>query len=266
MGMGLGSAVGWLWERAHRSRRSVRPDDPAVSGGRPFAPADSATAATMSLARAPVATSASPVPPVALAPASSKTLIILFGPPAVGKMTVGDAIARRTGLRLFHNHHTIDLALRFFEFGTPPFDRLVSEFRTRIFEEVAASTLPGMVFTYVWAFDDESDTRYVERVSAIFRSRGADVYLVELEATLDERLRRNETEFRLAEKPSKRDLALSRARLLDLDAKHRLNSDDELTGRPDYMRIDNTALSADEVAERIIQRFGIPVSAAMETV
>jgi hypothetical protein len=124
----------------------------------------------------------------------------------------------------------------------------------------------GLVFTYVWAFESESDARFVERVSAIFRSRGADVYLVELEATQDERLRRNETEFRLAEKPPKRDLAKSRAQLLELDAKHRLNSADELAGRPDYMRIDNTALSADEVAERVIQRFGIPVSAAMETV
>jgi len=245
--MGLGSAVGWIWERAHRARRTVRPDGPDPSGGRATVPA-------------------APMPPVPLTPAGSKTLIIIFGPPAVGKMTVGDAIARRTGLRLFHNHHTIDLALRFFEFGTPPFHRLVSEFRTRIFEEVAASTLPGMVFTYVWAFEDESDTRYVERVSAIFRSRGADVYLVELEATQGERLRRNETEFRLAEKPPKRNVAKSRAQLLELDAKHRLNSGDELAGRPDYMRIDNTALSADEVAERIIQRFGIPVTAAMETV
>jgi hypothetical protein len=196
---------------------------------------------------------------------SPKTLVIIFGPPAVGKMTVGDALARRTGLRLFHNHHTIDLALRFFEFGSPPFNRLVSEFRTRVFEEVASSDLPGLIFTYVWAFEDESEAHYVEGVSAIFRSRGADVWLVELEATQEVRLRRNETEFRLAAKESKRDVAKSRERLLELDAGHRLNSTGELAGRPDYLRIDNTDLSAEDVAERIIQRFGIPVSAAMET-
>jgi shikimate kinase len=194
-----------------------------------------------------------------------KTLVIIFGPPAVGKMTVGDALARRTGLRLFHNHQTIDLALRFFEFGSPPFKRLVSEFRTRIFEEVASSDLPGMIFTYVWAFDDESDAHYVEGISTIFRSRGADVWLVELASNQEERLRRNETEFRLAEKESKRDVAASRERLLQLDASHRLNSTGELDGRPDYLRIDNTEISAEDAAERIIQRFGIAVSAAMET-
>ena len=35
-------------------------------------------------------------------------LVVLVGPPAVGKMTVGHALAARTGLRLFHNHHTIE--------------------------------------------------------------------------------------------------------------------------------------------------------------
>jgi len=74
--------------------------------------------------------------------------IIIFGPPAVGKMTVGTELARLTGFKLFHNHMTIDLVLTFFGFGTPQFS-LVGEFRRRIFEEVAASTLPGLIFTYV---------------------------------------------------------------------------------------------------------------------
>jgi hypothetical protein len=67
------------------------------------------------------------------------TLVVLFGPPAVGKMTVGLELERLTGLRLFHNHMTVDLVLRFFPFGTPPFQRLVSELRTRLCEEVAGT-------------------------------------------------------------------------------------------------------------------------------
>src|SRR5439155_10930334 len=66
------------------------------------------------------------------------TLLFIVGPPAVGKMAVGHEVARRTGFKLFHNHHSIDIALRFFPFGSPPFQRLVGEFRRRIFEEVAA--------------------------------------------------------------------------------------------------------------------------------
>ena len=45
-------------------------------------------------------------------------LVLLFGPQAVGKMTVGQELAKITGLKLFHNHMTIDLVSNFFDYGT----------------------------------------------------------------------------------------------------------------------------------------------------
>jgi hypothetical protein len=194
------------------------------------------------------------------AAASAPMLIFIVGPPAVGKMTVGHELAERTGLRLFHNHLTIDLVLRFFAFGTPPFQRLLGEFRRRIFEEVAASDLPGLIFTFVWAFDHAADAAAVEGYAAPFRERGGRVVFVELEASQAERLRRNATEFRLAEKPSKRDLAASRRRLLDDDARYQLNSRGRFDARADYLRLDNTALAAADVAERIIVHFELPAA------
>jgi hypothetical protein len=190
--------------------------------------------------------------------ATPPMLVMLIGPPAVGKMTVGHALAARTGLRLFHNHHTIDLVLRLFPFGTPPFHRLVGEFRRRIFEEVAASDLPGLIFTYVWAFDDARDAAAVEEWSAIFRAREGRVVFAELEATQTERLRRNETEFRLAEKPFKRGLVASRARLLTDDALYQLNSGGVFDGRTDWFRLETTHLSPEEAAEQILVRFDLP--------
>ncbi|WP_420126875.1 hypothetical protein [Longimicrobium sp.] len=190
------------------------------------------------------------------------TLIFIIGPPAVGKMTVGYELARRTGLKLFHNHHTIELALQFFPFGSPPFARLVGEFRQRILEEVAASDLPGLIFTYVWAFDQPGDHASVARLADIFAPRGGRVLYVELEATQQERLRRNETEFRLAQKPSKRDVAVSRQRLLEHDSVYRLNSGGEFDHRADWLRIDNTELPPEAVAERIIDHFALPAAGA----
>jgi len=185
-------------------------------------------------------------------------MVMIVGPPAVGKMTVGQELAARTGMRLFHNHHTIDLVLRFFEFGTPPFQRLVGEYRRRLFEEVAASDLPGLIFTYVWDFSDPAEGEAAERYVAPFRSRGARVVFIELEATQAERLRRNETPFRLEEKPSKRDVASSREGLLALDAEHQLNSHGEHDERSDYLRLETTDLEAADVAERIIAHFELP--------
>ena len=74
-------------------------------------------------------------------------LLFVVGPPAVGKMSVGQAITERTGLRLFHNHISIELALRYFDYGTPPFRHLNGEIRHRLIEEGPTSDLPGLVFT-----------------------------------------------------------------------------------------------------------------------
>ena len=182
--------------------------------------------------------------------------VIIFGPPAVGKMSVGAELAKLTGLKLFHNHMSIDLVLNFFNFGEPPFHRLVAEFRRRIFEEVASSDLPGLIFTFVWALDLESDRAFIDRSCAIFREKGADIYFVELEAALSERIKRNESEFRLSQKPSKRDVVKSKERLLEDEKKYKLNSEGDFFYTENYLKINNTNLSADEAARLIIEEFG----------
>jgi hypothetical protein len=185
------------------------------------------------------------------------TLVFIVGPAAVGKMTVGTALAARTGLNLFHNHQTIDLVLPYFAFGSPPFVRLVSEFRRRIFEEVATSELPGLIFTYVWAFDHPGDDAEVEAYANVFRRSGGRICYVELQAPQAVRLRRNETEFRLSQKPFKRDVAQSSRQLIEMDSRYQLDSGERFAGRADYLRIDNTELTPDDAAEQIIRTFGL---------
>ena len=181
--------------------------------------------------------------------------IVIFGPPAVGKMTVGHELAKRTGFKLFHNHMSIELALNFFGFGEPAFNRLVSDFRKRIFEEVAASELPGLIFTFVWSLQLESDRRYIDDACAIFRRNDGEICFVELEADLQERLRRNETEFRLAQKPSKQNLETSRQHILEIEKEHTMNSNADFFYQENYLKIDNTNLSAVEAAQKIIDIF-----------
>jgi hypothetical protein len=75
---------------------------------------------------------------------ASPRLVFLIGPPAVGKMAVGLELASRTGLRLLHNHMTIDLVSPFFGFGTEPFEALVSSFRHQIVAAVADTSRPNV--------------------------------------------------------------------------------------------------------------------------
>ncbi|TYB69995.1 hypothetical protein FXF51_06745 [Nonomuraea sp. PA05] len=172
-------------------------------------------------------------------------------------MTVGYDIAQLTGMKVFHNHLAIEPVLRFFEFGSEPFARLVGGFRRRVFEEVAASDLAGLIFTFVRAFDVPADEIELESYAAPFHSRGGRVFYLELSASQEVRLERNEGELRLAEKPSKRDLEWSRRNLLELDAKYQLNSNGEYEGRADYLRIDSTELSSAAVAKLTIEHFGL---------
>ena len=56
-------------------------------------------------------------------------LVYIFGPQAVGKMTVGQELAKITGLNLFHNHMTIDLVSNFFPYNSPEGRYLVNTYR-----------------------------------------------------------------------------------------------------------------------------------------
>jgi shikimate kinase len=191
-----------------------------------------------------------------VADGTQKTLVFIVGPPAVGKMTVGLALSEITGLPLFHGHLSIEAVLPIFDFGSEPFSRLVGDFRRAVFTEVAESDLPGLIFTYVWAFDHPGEQRFVERLTAIFEERGGRAVFVELQADLETRLERNETPERLAAKQSKRDLTASRERLLANDRDYRINSNGDFP-LPDHLLIDNTEVSPQEVAKRIVERFGL---------
>ena len=181
--------------------------------------------------------------------------IMIVGPQAVGKMTVGHELEKLTDLKLFHNHLTIELVHPFFNYGTEAGNRLVKLFRREMFEEFAKSDLYGVIFTFVWRFDVQVDWDYVEQTSAIFESKGNEVYIVELQANSDERLERNKSPYRLEQKPTKRDIEWSEAHLKEVAGKFRLNSYDGEVKRKNYIKINNTDLSAEETAKVIREQF-----------
>lgn len=186
-------------------------------------------------------------------------LVIIFGPHAVGKMTVGEELAKKTGLKLFHNHMSIEGICDIFENIPAERRRLTNLIREEVFKAFAPTDEYGMIFTFMWAFDAKEDWQYLEHVEEIFRSAnpGTEFYYVELEADKDERLLRNRTENRLRNKPSKRNLEKSEERFLKLEAQYRLNSHPGEVQKEHYMRLNNTDLPADEAAERIRQTFGL---------
>ena len=185
----------------------------------------------------------------------SMKFIIIVGPQAVGKMTVGHELEKTTKLKLFHNHLTIELVNPFFDYSTEAGKRLVKLFRREMFEEFAKSDMYGVIFTFVWRFDVQVDWDYVEQMSNIFESKGGEVYIVELQADLEERLTRNITPHRLEHKATKRNIKWSEEHLKSTAESNRLNSVDGEVKKKNYIKINNTQLSAADTAKIIQDHF-----------
>lgn len=187
-------------------------------------------------------------------------LLVIFGPPSVGKMTVGRAVVARSSFRLFHNHAALEPLLEVFEYGSPSFVRLLGEWRRRIIEEAAASGT-DLVLTFVWGLELDDDAREVGDYIRPYVELGAEVSFVELFADLHTRLERNRTEHRLAEKRSKRDVTWSDGNVRELE-QHVMNTSpgDAAAQTPGermlsgyrHLRLDNTNLAADETADEIL--------------
>ena len=114
-----------------------------------------------------------------------------------------------------------------------------------------------LIFTYVCAFDMEEERAYLTGLKDLFGKNGGRFFFVELYADLETRLKRNETPHRMERKASKRDVDWSRANLLRDAGAHRLNSAEGEVWFENHLKIDNTALSPDEAADRIIRFFGL---------
>lgn len=184
-------------------------------------------------------------------------LIVIMGPQAVGKMTVGRELEKLVDAKLLYNHETIDFYANFLGYGKETF-LLSNETRFNLFRAFVQNeynVANGIIFTVVVGFDLEEDRVFLQEISDIFTDAGGKVYLIELEADLETRLERNVGESRLQAKPSKRNLEFSRNELLASHEKHRLNSLPgevaEIVPKAHYLRINNCELEADETAKRI---------------
>ena len=183
--------------------------------------------------------------------------VTIVGPQAVGKMTVGQELAKITELKLFHNHMTIELVILIFDYYKTAYRKMNKVIRDEVFKEFSKSNQKGIIFTGCLDFGDnfEEEMKDLNRWSDLFD----ETYVIELETTLEERLRRNKTANRLENKASKRDLEWSEKDLLKSVTKYKFNSEPGVGEKlfKNYLRINNTNISAKEVAKMIKEKFDL---------
>lgn len=181
-------------------------------------------------------------------------LVVICGPQAVGKMTVAESLRDKLRYNMMMNHDSIEVSDRIFGFATPAQREFNALFRVKAFETAVKHNV-DLIFTMVVAFDLPEDREYVTKLKDLYEQAGGRFYFVELSADVETRLARNVTPHRMERKPSKKDIAWSRDNLLSDTEKYKLNTLEGEFLFENHLKIDNTNLSPDEAADRIIAAF-----------
>jgi tRNA uridine 5-carbamoylmethylation protein Kti12 len=108
-------------------------------------------------------------------PETKKPLVVIYGPPGVGKLTVAKELNKLTSLPLFHGHLSRDLVKSVFtEINALGF---IDKIRLAFFD-FAAKNNCGLIFTFVYAykFDDE----FMEQISDIAKNNNTPIYFIQL--------------------------------------------------------------------------------------
>ena len=181
-------------------------------------------------------------------------LIVVCGPQAVGKMTVAESLRDKLRYNMMMNHDSIELSDRIFGFNTPAQREYNTLIRKNAFD-LAVKHNVDLIFTVVIAFNVPEEKEYLMQLKELFENSGGQFYFVELSADIGTRLARNETPHRMERKASKRDVEWSRANLLQDAEKYRLNTEEGEYWFANHLKIDNTDLEPDQVADRVISAF-----------
>ena len=172
-------------------------------------------------------------------------LILLYGPPASGKLTIARELAKLTGYKVFHNHLTVDMADEVFAFGSRPWTEVVGRTRLLVADIAARERIPGLILTFVYGHP--MDALHVKKLKRTVEKNGGKMHFVQLacvRGTLMKRVtNRSRGEFRKLR---------SQAKLRKL-----LSAWDLSIPIPDVLslRIDTTKTGARAAARRIERHF-----------
>lgn len=172
------------------------------------------------------------------------TLVYLYGPPAVGKLTIATELQRRTRFRLFHNHLTVNALREVFDFGTEAFTAVLHRTRLDVFETAVGHGI-DLIFTNnsVWAVPD-GRARFAEFANQArlrTESAGGRAVFVQLLAPIEV------LEARVGSMPRQQ-----HGKLLDpIRLKEMLERYDPTPLHSDDLVIDTSTLSPPEAAEAV---------------
>jgi hypothetical protein len=177
-------------------------------------------------------------------------LLLVYGPPAVGKLTIAKEIARLTGFKVFHNHLTVNLVAAILPRGTPAYRQLLWDIRYAVFAEAARAHIDGLIFTMVYRRDQEP---FIARCVEIVEQVGGEVCFVHAYCHA-ETLRQ-----RVVREDRKRHGKITSVELLNELLSHwEPQSTFEAATRWDSLSLNTDVLRPVEAAQQVIAHYRLP--------
>ncbi|NTU46516.1 AAA family ATPase [Candidatus Roizmanbacteria bacterium] len=173
-------------------------------------------------------------------------LILLYGAPGTGKLTVATRLSKKTGYTLFHNHMILNVLCELYGYDNAIRRKLEKEFRLRIIEE-SAKTDMNMIATGVIMRDNEE---FYKKIWQTVLDNNGECLVVYLTATKDILIKRIGEE--------------SRKNLKKISTVERLNEwheqypeSFEKLDFPNQYSVDTSNLSPDQVVRDIMSHYNL---------
>jgi hypothetical protein len=174
-------------------------------------------------------------------------LVIIYGPTAAGKYTVGHQLAELTGYKLFHNHLTVDVVRPLFGDGHDPRrTELLDTLRLDVLGAMAREDI-NTIFTV--AYVPNISPQFIPRIIKTVTAHGGVIHFVQLNAPDDTLFERLGNESRhILHKPT--DPEHLREKLAHYDCRASIDY-------PSSLSLDTSKLSPLQSAQHIIKTFDL---------
>lgn len=172
-------------------------------------------------------------------------LIFIYGPPAVGKLTVAEKLSELTSIPLFHNHLSRDLVKDIYKENLMDHYALVDTIRIDVLDYCSKHDT-DLIFTYVYAGKD--DDANVKTFTETVTKNGGEVIFVELTAHREDLMNRVNNESRKKYK-----------KLTDQTILSKITEDMDIYSIPfvDSLKINTSELESNESADLIADKLNL---------
>lgn len=104
-------------------------------------------------------------------------LVFIYGPPAVGKLTVANELSKITGFKVFSNHFTMDFISYIFKFGTNTFWKEHMKLRNLLFDIIVHHDINSI---YTFVYTGKEDDKTISNISKLIKGSEGKIYFVRL--------------------------------------------------------------------------------------